>query len=51
MSICSSAPNHGARFDLRSGKVITPPATVELKIYDVAEENGNIVVDVPENGA
>ena len=41
---------HGARFDLRSGKVITPPATVELKVYDVAEEDGNIVVNVTEHG-
>src|SRR5215831_7340856 len=28
-------PLHAARFDIRSGKVLDPPATVDLKTYPV----------------
>ncbi len=35
-------PRHGARFCLRSGDALTPPAYEPLKKYDVREENGRI---------
>lgn len=34
---------HGAEFDLRTGKALTPPATAALKTFKV-EVNGNQVV-------
>ena len=39
---------HGAMFDIRTGAVLGPPATVGLKTYAVSVENGEIVVDVPD---
>jgi 3-phenylpropionate/trans-cinnamate dioxygenase ferredoxin subunit len=35
-------PRHGARFCLRSGDALTPPAYEPLRTYDVREENGRI---------
>lgn len=40
-------PRHGARFDVRSGKVLTLPAVVDIPAYPVREENGQIEVGVP----
>jgi 3-phenylpropionate/trans-cinnamate dioxygenase ferredoxin subunit len=35
-------PRHGARFCLRSGDALTPPAYEPLRKYEVREENGRI---------
>jgi 3-phenylpropionate/trans-cinnamate dioxygenase ferredoxin subunit len=35
---------HGARFDVRSGAVIAPPAIVPLDTYEVRIENDDILV-------
>ena len=33
-------PLHGAEFDLKSGDVVTPPATKAVKTYDTVEKDG-----------
>ena len=37
---------HEARFCLRTGKVLAPPATVPLRTYPVRVENGEVLVDL-----
>jgi len=37
-------PLHAARFDVRTGKVLDPPATVELKTYPVRVVDDEIQV-------
>jgi naphthalene 1,2-dioxygenase system ferredoxin subunit len=37
-------PLHAARFDIRSGKVLDPPATEDLKTYPVRVVDGEIQV-------
>jgi len=37
---------HEARFCLRTGRVLTPPATVALRTYPVRVEGGEIFIDV-----
>jgi 3-phenylpropionate/trans-cinnamate dioxygenase ferredoxin subunit len=39
-------PRHGARFCLRSGKALTPPAYEDLPTYRVRIRNGRIQVAV-----
>jgi len=40
-------PRHGARFDVRSGKVLSFPAIVDIPSYPVKVENGEILVGLP----
>lgn len=37
-------PRHGARFDLRDGRVTAPPALVPVPVYDVRIQDGQIQV-------
>jgi nitrite reductase/ring-hydroxylating ferredoxin subunit len=37
---------HEARFCLRTGKVLSPPATVPLRTYPVRVEDGEVFVNV-----
>jgi naphthalene 1,2-dioxygenase system ferredoxin subunit len=37
-------PLHAARFDVRTGKVLDPPATVDLRTYPVRVLDGEIQV-------
>lgn len=37
-------PRHGARFDIRTGRACSLPAVVNIPIYQVREENGQIAV-------
>ena len=37
-------PLHAARFDVRTGKVLDPPATADLKTYPVRVMDGEIEV-------
>jgi naphthalene 1,2-dioxygenase system ferredoxin subunit len=37
-------PLHAARFDIRTGQVLDPPATEDLKTYPVREVDGEIQV-------
>jgi naphthalene 1,2-dioxygenase ferredoxin component len=39
-------PLHGARFDVRDGHVVAPPATKALKVYPVKAEQGRIWIKV-----
>ena len=41
-------PRHGARFDLRSGKVTRLPATDPIPTYSVKVKQGLIYVEEPE---
>ena len=35
---------HGAEFDLRSGEVVTPPASVPVEVFDVIREGDKIKI-------
>src|SRR5687768_10443567 len=37
-------PRHGARFDLRDGRVTAPPALIPVPVYDVRVLDGQIQV-------
>lgn len=37
-------PRHGATFDIRTGKVLTAPAMVDVKAFEVRVEGENIQV-------
>jgi 3-phenylpropionate/trans-cinnamate dioxygenase ferredoxin subunit len=37
-------PRHGARFDIRTGKVMTPPAYEDVTVYPVRVDNGRVQV-------
>jgi len=41
-------PRHGARFCVRSGEALTPPAYEALRTYPVRIENGRILVESAE---
>ena len=38
--------SHMARFSLRTGEVLAPPATVPLRVYPVRVEDDNVMVDL-----
>jgi 3-phenylpropionate/trans-cinnamate dioxygenase ferredoxin subunit len=40
-------PRHGARFDIRSGQVLSLPAIVDIPAYPVRVQDGEIQVGVP----
>jgi len=40
--------SHMARFSLRTGEVLAPPATVPLKVYAVRVEDGKVLVDLDD---
>ena len=41
-------PRHGARFDVRTGKATTFPAYVDIPAYPLREEDGKILLGLPE---
>jgi 3-phenylpropionate/trans-cinnamate dioxygenase ferredoxin subunit len=41
-------PRHGAEFDVRTGKVMSMPAAVDIPAYPVQIRDGNIFVGVPK---
>jgi len=41
-------PRHGARFCLRTGEALTPPAYEPLRTYAVREENGRLLLEQPD---
>jgi 3-phenylpropionate/trans-cinnamate dioxygenase ferredoxin component len=43
-------PRHGARFDIRTGKVLTLPAVVDIPAYPIRIVNGEIEVGLPLKG-
>ena len=40
-------PRHGAHFCLRTGEALTPPAYEPLRTFNVREERGRVLVEVP----
>jgi 3-phenylpropionate/trans-cinnamate dioxygenase ferredoxin subunit len=42
-------PRHGARFDIRTGKVTALPAVVDIPAYPVRVVDGQIEVGLPHN--
>lgn len=40
-------PRHGARFCLRTGEALTPPAYEPLRTYAAREEDGRLLVEQP----
>lgn len=40
-------PRHGARFDVRTGKVLSFPAIVNIPAYPVKVEGENILIGLP----
>lgn len=41
-----TCPLHLSQFDLTTGEVVNPPATIGLKNYKVIVENGEILVEL-----
>lgn len=39
-------PLHGARFDIRTGRNLTPPAVRALAVYDTKVEDGRVMVRI-----
>ena len=44
---CIECPLHGAQFNIKTGKAETPPATEDLKCYEIKIEGSNILVGLP----
>ena len=44
--LCVACPWHGAEFDLRTGKALTPPACEDIKVYPVVVEGDTVWVEV-----
>ena len=40
-------PRHGAHFDVRTGKVLSFPAIVDIPAYPVRVEDGEVLVGLP----
>jgi nitrite reductase/ring-hydroxylating ferredoxin subunit len=43
-----TCPWHGARFDVRTGVVLSPPARTNAEVYRVSLETGVIAVELPD---
>lgn len=43
-------PRHGARFDVRTGRVRRLPAIIPIKTYPVTVEDGQVFVDAADLG-
>lgn len=43
-------PRHGARFDVRSGEVLSLPAAVDIPAYPVRVQGTEIQIGVPREG-
>jgi 3-phenylpropionate/trans-cinnamate dioxygenase ferredoxin component len=42
-------PRHGARFDVRTGEVLSPPASVDLAVHEVKVEGDDVLIRLSEN--
>jgi 3-phenylpropionate/trans-cinnamate dioxygenase ferredoxin component len=43
-----TCPRHGARFDVRSGKVLSPPAVTNDRIYPIMLDGNDIKIGIPK---
>ncbi|MBN9418035.1 hypothetical protein ABS71_06750 [bacterium SCN 62-11] len=41
-------PRHGARFDIRTGRVMAPPAFTPLEIYQTEVDQDQVYVEIPD---
>ncbi len=41
-------PRHGARFCLKTGEALTPPAYEPVRTFKVRAENGRVLIERPE---
>lgn len=41
-------PRHGAEFDVRTGRVLSMPAVVDIPAYPVEVRNGSVFVGIPK---
>ena len=46
---CLVCPRHGAKFDVRTGKALTMPATEPTASHEVKVENGQIFVKLADD--
>jgi 3-phenylpropionate/trans-cinnamate dioxygenase ferredoxin component len=44
-----ACPRHGARFDIRTGQVLSMPAVVDVRWFPVRVEDGQIQIDMEED--
>jgi 3-phenylpropionate/trans-cinnamate dioxygenase ferredoxin component len=44
-----TCPRHGARFDVRTGKVLAKPASVDLAVHEVKVEGDDVLVRISED--
>jgi 3-phenylpropionate/trans-cinnamate dioxygenase ferredoxin component len=42
---CIECPQHGSRFDCRTGAVLSPPASSPIKVFETRIENGRVLVN------
>jgi 3-phenylpropionate/trans-cinnamate dioxygenase ferredoxin component len=42
-------PRHGARFDIRTGSVLSPPAFVDLAMHEVKVEGDDVLIRISED--
>ena len=42
-------PRHGARFDIRTGEVLSPPASVDLAVHEVKVQGEDVLVRISED--
>lgn len=40
-------PRHGARFCLRTGEALTPPAYEPVRTFRVREQDGRVLIELP----
>ncbi len=43
-------PKHGAHFDIRTGEALTLPATRSVHTYKLVVENGELFIEMPDEG-
>jgi 3-phenylpropionate/trans-cinnamate dioxygenase ferredoxin component len=41
-------PRHGARFDIRTGEVLSPPASVDLAVHEVKVAGDDVLIRISE---
>lgn len=44
---CIECPLHQARFDIRTGKALCAPATVDLRTYPVRRDGDDLYIEMP----
>ena len=45
---CIVCPRHGAKFDMRTGEALTMPAVSPIESFPVKEEDGRVMMALPE---